>query len=422
MRSLFITVLILLLGGQVLQAQGFGRNKPRYNELDFQVLETPHFKIHHYLQNDTTLTEFANWTEQWYQLHQSVLLDTFDKKNPLILYDNHADFQQTGAVGGLIGVGTGGVTEGLRNRVVLPFAMSDQQTHHVLGHELVHAFQYHKILGSSDTTLGYQNLQNLPLWMVEGMAEYLSIGRYDSHTAMWMRDAVLHDNIPSIKDLSKPEYFPYRYGQAFWAFIGGTFGDDKIEPLFIATAKYGLEPALDSVLHIGQENLSDLWKNALKNYYEPLMDLDKEARFGIEILDDENAGELNVTPVLSPDGRYLIFLSEKNVFTTDLYLADARTGEIMRKVASTVKDGHLDNLDFLESAGTWSPDSKLFAFVAFQKGRNVLVIKDVSNGKTIKELEIAGVPAFSNPAWSPVDDRIVVSGLVDGRSDLYLVN
>jgi hypothetical protein len=32
-------------------------------------------------------------------------------------------FQQTNAISGEIGVGTGGVTEALRNRVVFPFAM-----------------------------------------------------------------------------------------------------------------------------------------------------------------------------------------------------------------------------------------------------------------------------------------------------------
>ena len=29
----------------------------------------------------------------------------------------------------------------------------------------------------------------LPLWFIEGMAEYLSIGPSDPHTAMWLRDA-----------------------------------------------------------------------------------------------------------------------------------------------------------------------------------------------------------------------------------------
>ncbi|RMG27931.1 MAG: hypothetical protein D6730_06175 [Bacteroidetes bacterium] len=417
-----ITILLcMLLYVYGAWAQGFGRNKPRYTKMDFRVLETPTFEIYHYLENDRALEDFADWSEHWYKMHQAVLKDTFGEKNPIILYNNHADFQQTRAIEGMIGIGTGGVTEGLRNRVVLPFAMSNQQTHHVLGHELVHAFQYHLLL-HSDTSLSIRNLQNVPLWMIEGMAEYLSIGKVDAHTAMWMRDAILQNDIPTIKDLSKPDYFPYRYGQAFWAFIAGAYGDTMIRPLLLYTAKYGMDAAFDSLLNVGEENLSSMWHGAMRTWYEPLMGNKQEASYGVKILDDENAGEMNISPALSPDGKYLIFLSEKDLFTTDLFLADAATGKIIRKVASTVRDGHLDNFDFIESTGTWSPDSRMYAFVAYKKGKNVLVIKEVANGQTVGEFPIPGVPAFSNPNWAPSGDLIVVSGLVHGQTDLYAYN
>src|SRR5690606_35086326 len=126
-----------------------------------------------------------------------------------LFYNNHADFQQTTAIHGMIGTGTGGVTEGLRNRVVMPFTFTNQQTHHVLGHELVHAFQYNMIIHGDSTSL--QNMGNFPLWMVEGLAEFMSIGRYDAHTAMWMRDAVLHDDMPDHKTIHNPDYFHYRW-------------------------------------------------------------------------------------------------------------------------------------------------------------------------------------------------------------------
>ena len=41
-------------------------------------------------------------------------------RQPLILYASHPDFQQTNAIDGDIGEGTGGVTEALRRRIVLP--------------------------------------------------------------------------------------------------------------------------------------------------------------------------------------------------------------------------------------------------------------------------------------------------------------
>ena len=68
----------------------------------------------------------------------------------------------------------------------------------------------------------------MPLWFIEGMAEYLSVGPVDPHTAMWMRDAAREEKLPTIRDLGSARYFPYRYGQALWAYLAGRFGDEVV--------------------------------------------------------------------------------------------------------------------------------------------------------------------------------------------------
>lgn len=416
---IFLFTCLCMLGTYTLDAQVFGRNKPQYQTFDFKKVKTPSFDIYHYLEDDERLNELANWSEQWYDFHQQILDDTIKGQNPMILYNNHPDFQQTNAIQGVINVGTGGVTEAFKNRVIFPYAMSNQQTHHVLGHELVHAFQYNMILNGDSTSIN--NLANLPLWMVEGLAEYLSIGRTDPNTAMWMRDAVLNDDVPSIKDLNNPKYFPYRYGHAFWAFVTGLKGDEVIKPYFVETAKYGLEAATISNFNMSLDNLSSLWENGLKNYYNQFLGDKNERAVGKPVITKDNGGRLNISPQISPNGRYLLFLSEKNLFTTDLFLADARTGEVIRTVASSAKSGHIDDYSYLESAATWAPRSNQFALVAVSKGDNILIINDI-DGNTIDEFKIEGVPAFAYPAWSPDGKSIVVTGNVDGQLDLYQVN
>ena len=421
LKAIILGLGILMVAVSNMQAQYFGKNKPRYTSFDFQVVNSPHFEVYHYLDKKEELTKLMQWTELWYDLHENLLKDTFNHKNPLVFYNNHADFQQTSAISGDIGVSTGGVTEGLKNRVVMPIAMSNQQTFQVLGHELVHAFQFHMLL-SGDST-GLQSLGNLPLWIVEGMAEYMSIGRYDAHTAMWMRNAVVSDDIPSLKQLSTdPRYFPYRYGQAFWSFLTGLYGDDVIKPLFVATAKYGIETSVPMVLGISLDDLSEMWVENLRNYYEPMFKGKKERAEGRTFLSEENAGRLNIAPSISPNGRYVVFLSEKSIFSTDLYLADVRTGNTIRKVASQTRHGNIDHLHYLESAGAWSPDSRQFAYTIFSKGRNMLVITDVNSGKRVDQFSLKNVPAFSNPTWSPDGKTIVVNGLVNGQPDLFAIN
>ncbi len=415
--SLGLIVALLLSAVTTTHAQYFGRNKPNYETFKYRVLQTPSFEIYYYMDNPERLQSFAEDAEQWFKLHQAILDDTIKGRNPMVIYNDHADFQQTNTIMGEIGAGTGGVTEAFKNRVVMPFAMSNQQTHHVLGHELVHAYQYNMILNGDSTSL--RNLGNLPLWMVEGMAEYLSIGTIDPNTAMWMRDAVLNDKVPSIRDLSNPQFFPYRYGQTFWVFLTGLFGDEIIKPFFVGTAMYGFDNACQLILGMKEKDLSKLWVETLKSHFGKYTGDGKEKAPGSLIVSGSGPGRLNISPVLSPNGKYVIFLSERDLFSVDLYLADAITGRIIRKMGGTMKDGHLDDISYIESAGSWSPKGDEFVFVGVKKGRNVLVFKNADNGKAVRTVSIPGVPAFTNPAWSPDGRKILVAGLVQGQIDLF---
>ena len=414
-----IILLFILFSVSVLQAQYFGRNKPIYDTFDFKVYETPHIELYTYLKNDSLKRTFLYDAEKWFNRHYTMFRDTFSYKIPVILYNNHADFQQTTAISGEIGVGTGGVTEALKNRITMPVRPSYGQTDHVLGHEMVHAFQYNLV--KSDDSLSYNSLSNVSLWMVEGMAEYLSLGRYDGHTAMWMRDAVLHNDFPLFKDLYKSKYFPYRYGQDFWAYIGGTYGDDKITKIFYHTLRSGFAHAVDTLLHIKVDSLSHQWKRSNEQYYKQFLTGRDTLAKGEVIFDNKNAGNMNVSPVISPDGKKMIFLSEKNVLSLDLYVADLQSKK-MHRISSKIMTNEIDAIDAFESAGTWSPDSKQFAFIIFKKGKNQLAIVDVDKAKVVKTLEVKGLDAFSYPAWSPDGKSMLLLGQVDGQSDLYIYN
>lgn len=421
-QSIFIAFLMLTFVVTA-NAQYFGQNKVRYKNEKFKVMETPHFEIYYYLKNEKMVKKFAQDAETWYKMHQEIFRDTFLKKNPIILYNNHPDFQQTTALQGEIGIGTGGVTEAFKNRVIMPMMELGSQTRHVLGHELVHAFQYHLLLEKDSIPL--ENVGQTPLWMVEGMAEYLSVGKKDAFTSMWMRDALLNRDIPSLKDLTNSnKYFPYRYGQAFWTFVGSLYGDTTIVPLFKATARFGYENGIRYTFGYDDRTLSGLWKNAIEQHYRPMLRPDSsQIRIsGAKIIDNKNAGNMNVAPAISPDGKYLAFLSEKDLFGIDLFLADAKTGKIIRKLSSQISNSHIDDFNFLESAGAWSPDSKQFAFSIFSKGRNQLMVINIENGKVLMKEKMDKVEQFGNLTWSPNGKDIAFSGMVEGQSDIFSYN
>ncbi len=418
--SSLVFMLAALLCAPEASAQYFGRNKPAYRKFDFKVFQSPNFEIYHYFENDSVVHSLSNTFEKWYVRHQALFRDTFETRNPVIIYANHPDFQQTGAVSGQISIGTQGVTEALKNRVVIPVLETNAQTDHVIGHELVHVFHFRAMF--IDDSLSLNSLRNLPLWLVEGMAEYFSIGSVDANTAMIMRDAVRRDDFPSLREMSRSyEYNPYRYGHSFVSFFGRTWGDSLIAKLYTETAKFGYERALERVIGLSETTVSNLWKSAVTNHYTPLMaDSSRHIPVGRKLISESNAGEMNISPSLSPDGKFITFFSERDLVNLDLFLANAETGHIVRKLTSSIRNDDIDAFNFFESVGTWSPDGQQFAYVAVKRGHNQLVIADVNRPRRTLEISVPGVPSINNPSWSPDGKYIAFNGLVEGVTDLFL--
>ena len=422
-KFLVAFIFLFIIGGSDLFSQYFGRNKPSYRSFDYQLYQAPNFDIYHYFEHDSIVNNIANTYEKWYKRHQKVFKDTFPERNPVLIYENHPDFQQTVAVGSQIGVGTHGVTEALRRRIVMPVLHTNAQTDHVIGHELVHAFQFRSMFEKDE--LGLNSMRNLPLWLVEGMAEYFSIGSVDAHTAMIMRDVVHQEKFPSLKDMTRSmqQYNPYRFGHSFVAFFGRTWGDDQIAPLFSQTARFGYQRAISRVVGLNAETVGGLWKSSMDAHFEQYyQDSTRHETIGESVITDENGGHINMAPSLSPDGNYIAFFSERDLVSLDLFLADAKTGEIIQKLTSTTRNADVDGFNFFESKATWSPEGDKIAYVIVKRGRNKIVIADVDRPRRTEEIVISGVPALNNPSWSPDGKKIAFSGLAGGEQNLYMYN
>ena len=210
LKRIIATAVVLLLSAVSADAQYFGRNKVQYDRFEFAILETTHFDVYYYAEERRAAEVAAQMAERWYERLSLALDHTFTRRQPIILYASHAHFTQTTILPGNIPEGVGGFTDHLAGRVVLPFAAGLGETDHVLGHELVHAFQ-RDILRKHGSSLTL-----LPLWFSEGMAEYLSVGlprdpdgttvdssrpHLDTNTRMWLRDASASHRVPTLAQL-----------------------------------------------------------------------------------------------------------------------------------------------------------------------------------------------------------------------------
>jgi Tol biopolymer transport system component len=419
--GLTLAAAALLLTPHPSAAQYFGRNKVQYESFDFKVLETEHFDIYYYPSERDAALLAARMAERWYSRYARLLGHELGSRQAVIMYADHPAFEQTNALSGELGEATGGVTEVFKRRIVLPFAAGLKDTDHVLGHELVHAFQYDITgEGRSVQTGGIPGALRMPLWFIEGMAEYLSIGPVDPNTAMWMRDAT-REHLPTITQLGDSyRWFPYRWGQALWAYLAGRYGDEVVTRLLKnAGRSTDFEQAMAHLLGSSLEGLTDNWHQELKEAYDPLVALTQPAAdYGKTLFDEKRV--MNVAPVLSPDGTQLAFISTRDLFSIDVFIGDVETGRVVRKLTHTAVDPHLESLEFINSAGVWSPDGKTFALAGVSRGRPLLTLIDVASGKHTRDIPFPQLGEIYSPSWSPDGRYLAFSALQGGLSDLFV--
>jgi hypothetical protein len=421
--TLVFSLLALGLCTQPARAQYFGQNKVRYETPRFQVLKTDHFDIYYSAEEQGIIDEAGAISERWYDRLSKALNHQLSRRQVLILYPSHSAFEQTNAVAGDLGEGVGGVTESFKRRIVLPVGSSFAETDHVIGHELVHGFQYDIAGQGRAAGVVPQGIERLPLWFIEGQAEYLSIGPDDPHTAMWMRDAVANKKLPNYGKLADPRYFPYRFGQALWAYVASRYGEEAVGRTLKSAGSAGdASLAIKTALATTPDSLIADWHRATQEWSKPVLAATEPAAKQATpvIVEKHGTGHLNLSPSLSPDGSQVVFLSERSRFAIEMYLADATTGRIQRQITKTVVDPHFQSLGFIASAGDWNPDGRQFAFGGVSRGRPVLSILDTKTGRMVREKRFEDLGEIFSPNWSPDGKRIVFSALANGVTDLWI--
>ncbi len=406
-RTVALCLSIVLLSAASAAAQYFGRNKVEYDDFTFRILATEHFDVYYYAREERAARLAAQLAERWYARFSSLLNHHLQSRQPLVLYGSQAEFAQTNVVSGLLPDSVGGVTDAARRRITMPFAPTLGETDRVLGHEIVHAFQFDIARRNGGDT-------NQPLWFIEGMAEYLSRGSLDNESSLWLRDAVLNDRVPKKQRAAAQQLSPYLYGHAFWAYLGQRFGDGVVEKALKPGKKQ--RRLKDRMLYATGESLDALydgWSARVGSDYG-------SAPEGAVRLQSWSGEHMQLGPSLSPDGRQVVFFSERDRLSLDLFLADVATGRVLRKLATTAASAKFDSLQPLRSAGAWSADGQWFAFAAVRRGRAALMLIDMLGRGRDREIVFDRLGQVLSATWSPDGRSIAVSALAGGLTDLYL--
>lgn len=416
-----LAVVALALGAGRARAQEFGQNKVQYRTYDWRSVTSDHFQVYFDKGQDSLGLRVLDLAEKAHAFLATRMGHPLSHRVPIIVYGSHNDFAQTNVTPELIDEATGGFTELLRNRVVLPFAGSYEDLRHVVVHELTHAVMFDQLYGgSASAMLAHQTFFSVPLWFAEGLAEYNSLGM-ESNAEMFLRDGTLEGYLPPLE--YSGGYIVYKQGQSALSYLVDRYGEDRLRDILRRTRQmHSFERAFQRSVGMTVGKFDQQWREWLKRRYWPTVATQQDPELFARRLTDHRRDQssLNTAPAVSPQGDRIAYFSDRRQYT-DAYVMSAYDGKVLKRIIRGERDVHFESIPLFRSAIAWSPDGGRLALTAHSAGHDVLYVMSSRTGKVQARYELP-CDALQFPAWSPVADSVVVVGIKGGQSDLYLVD
>ncbi|MCX6161830.1 MAG: biopolymer transporter Tol, partial [Ignavibacteriae bacterium] len=425
-------------------SNAFSQFEP-HPEVDWFTIETEHFTVSYHIGAERTAQVTAKIAEEIYGPVTS--LYNFEPKDKVAFIINDLSDIANGATDYY-----GGRIEIFASALDFEFRGTHNWLRNVITHEYTHMIQIQAALKFTknipaiylqvityekerrpDVLYGYPNTiisypisgVGVPAWFAEGTAQYqrqqLGFDYWDSHRDMILRTRVIDNDMLTWNEMGqfssitslKAESI-YNSGFALTRYISMKYGEDKLKDITKSLGEFtvfSVDKAIEKHLNKDGNALYDEWKKYLQDDYKSRLEQVRASLLEGNIILDE--GFANLMPEYSPDGKKMLYLSNKtsDFGKTALFIYDFKTKE-SKLVAVPVSSNY-----------GWSPDGKKIIYAKRNSPPNIdenvlfdLYIYDVNKEEETrlsKELR-----AFS-PKFSSDGKLICFVVSSDGTLNLY---
>ncbi|MEM6931260.1 MAG: hypothetical protein AAF602_30300, partial [Myxococcota bacterium] len=337
------------------------------------------------------------------------LVEAFDfvppKRFDYIVYGSYQEFLRTNLFP--VQEGVLGVTAPRGLEVALPYFGDHASFDHTSTHELGHEFTIQKVRAAgAHANLWGDPLESLPLWFIEGLAEYVAQGPIDGENAMRVRDLVVnpdlyrgHGLLGFYTDLPGYVLWTYAGGHARLTFLEEVYGSGTTNRILELTpailSRAGTARRVDRFAKLVQEVTGDD-ETRISARFEAWIERRAHQRTldaTQSIADFAPLGKVQGIPLAldaSPDGALLAYRAiDPDNGRTGLHLVDPRRPGAARRLVADRRPG-VESLHPIDGRN-FDLGVDRIAYIAERRGRDELVIQQITHEASEQE-PVPGAP------------------------------
>ncbi|WP_163779365.1 PD40 domain-containing protein [Myxococcus vastator] len=392
------------------------------------------------------------------------------KTFPYILYSSYQEFLQTNLFA--VSEGTLGLTStGEDLKLTLPYLGDHRLFEEVSTHELAHQFTIQKVRTVAEQAKMFGDpLQAIPLWFIEGLAEFYAKRGMDPEAEMLVRDLLVNPDL--FKGYAFLDFFspgPYGYlwiykvGQVRVSFLEEEYGAGFIQRVLEESPRLAggsrdspslkFEELLERLTGDNPKRISARFENWLKRRAFKTYLASEQSAPALDLLD--KAPGYTTAMASSPSGNVLgLRTIVPETGESRLYIMDPRVPDKTVKVAGDGVPG-VESLHPISGRSFALTNDKL-AFIAEITGRDIIYVQDYTHkseqrgsdvlvrrnairtgidrevglvvdlslgGRTAYRIDRHGLLAAYSPAFSPDGRWVAFIGINDaGLRDIYAID
>lgn len=409
-------------------------------------------RLYFYEREEEVAERAAAFIEESYRYLVDVFRYVPTQTLPYVLYNSYQEFLQTNIFP--VQEGVLGVTGRRDLQLVLPYFGDHRLFQHISTHEMVHQFTIQKardVVQRAGVT--GDPLDRMPLWYIEGIAEYYALRGLDAETEMLTRDLLLNPDprqgyvmLDFFEDRPFSGLWTYKVGQARVAFLEEVYGEGTVQEILeeshrlVGTrddsrAAITFRALLVDITGDDAQRIAARFERWIKERsYSRFLE---SAQDSPDVVFFNDMRGIMQTMTTSPDGYLVMYRSiQRETGRVRLYVADARDPGRHRRIATDGTPG----VESLHPVGPRNFDIRndRIVYVARSEGRDVLYLQDLRHSAERNDdgawdirlrtgrsrsfdLGEFGLLTAESPAFSPDGRSVAFIGLdEDGQKDVYI--